>query len=125
MSLAHKLESKSRTPKQIQDLLLDTKQFPLSDDWAKTKWLRLEEAIKAIADKNLERFAEIKALEDKIEEYRKYIYIAPDYKHPDKEFLLLMNSVNSKFEKLFGEPSDTFKDRMNANLSTSKEVEKK
>jgi hypothetical protein len=75
-------------------------------DYSVNDWVPLEVAEKAVADKNLERFAEIKALEDKLETFRKYIYIAPDYKHPDKEFLLLLNSVNYKFEELFGDPSN-------------------
>lgn len=107
------IKTKAKSPAEVHEICLNNCKVKDCAKCSFVSWVPLEEAITAIFDKNMERFAEIKILEDKIEAFRKYIYIEPDYKHPDKEFLLLMNSINSKFEEVFGEVAT------NANRFTS------
>jgi hypothetical protein len=89
------LEKQAKTPYEVWNQSV-THSEPL--------WVTLEVAQKAVAEKNKELFAELTDLEAKVEAFRKYIeFTIEDEKESDSEFSLTMNSINGKFEELFGE----------------------
>lgn len=75
------LKSKAKTTRQVIDSSLGTEDWDLTGlgitkvkvDFEAPLWISLEEATKAVFDKNLERFAEIKALEEKIKAANKIL----------------------------------------------------
>lgn len=72
--------------------------------WSK-KWVPLEVAINAVFEKNKERFAEIKSLENKIAAYQKWLN--------DKTVPHVFINSKTKFTEIFGEQTPVSTQKVN------------